>query len=62
MLFDEMVEVLEAAEQTKRKPGRPSELSVADQLLLTLQYWREYRTLFHVGACFGGMNPLPSGS
>lgn len=53
VLFDEMVEVLEAAEQAKRKPGRPSELSVADQLLLTLQYWREYRTLFHVGACFG---------
>ena len=26
---------------------------MADQLLLTLQYWREYRTLFHVGACFG---------
>lgn len=52
-LFNEMIEVLEQAERAKRKPGRPSKLSLADQLLLTLQYWREYRTLFHVGASFG---------
>jgi IS5 family transposase len=53
VLFNEMVEVLEQAERAKRKPGRPSKLSVADQVLLTLQYWREYRTLFHVAASFG---------
>jgi hypothetical protein len=28
--------------------GRPSKLSRADQLLLTLMYWREYRTEFHI--------------
>lgn len=30
--------------------GRPAKLSIADQLLLTLSYWREYRTMFHVAA------------
>ena len=32
--------------------GRPPKLSRADQLLLTLMYWREYRTQFHIAqAC-----------
>lgn len=52
-VFNEMLAVQQGAEQAKRKPGRPSDLSLADQILLTLQYWREYRSLFHVGACFG---------
>lgn len=33
--------------------GRPSKLSIEDQLLLCLSYWREYRTLFHVGMTYG---------
>jgi len=33
--------------------GRPSILSLEDQLLLCLSYWREYRTLFHVGMTYG---------
>ena len=37
----------------KQKPGRPSKLSLEDQLLLTLEYWREYRTYFHVGQSWG---------
>ena len=51
-IFNEMREVQQAAERAKRKSGRPS-LSLEDQLLLTLQYWREYRTLFHVASDFG---------
>ena len=34
-------------------PGRPSKLSIEDQLLLCLSYWHEYRTLFHVGMTYG---------
>ncbi len=34
--------------RTKKKPGRPSFLSIEDQVLLTLEYWREYRTQFHI--------------
>lgn len=33
---------------TQKKPGRPTKLSVEDQLLLMLEYWREYRTQFHI--------------
>jgi hypothetical protein len=51
--FNAMVKVLEEAEQAKRKPGRPSKLSLPDKVLLTLQYWREYRTFFHAGASVG---------
>ncbi|MDM1769308.1 transposase family protein [Acinetobacter sp. 226-4] len=33
--------------------GRPCKLDLRDQLLLCLNYWREYRTLFHVGITYG---------
>ena len=33
--------------------GRPPKLSRADQLLMTLMYWREYRTQFHIADSYG---------
>ena len=33
--------------------GRPSKLSRTDQLLMTLMYWREYRTQFHIAGLYG---------
>lgn len=33
--------------------GRPCKLSQCDQLLLTLMYWREYRTEYHIGLAYG---------
>lgn len=33
--------------------GRPSKLSRADQLLVTLMYLREYRTQFHIAGAYG---------
>ena len=51
-IFNEMLEVQRVAERAKRKSGRPG-MSLENQLLLTLQYWREYRTLFHIGNDFG---------
>ena len=51
--FEAMVEVVEAGERAKTKSGRPPKLSIPDQILLTLSYWREYRTLFHLGAEVG---------
>jgi len=48
--FARMVSVIqEQVEQKKRKPGKPSRLSVEDQVLMSLEYWREYRTYFHIG-------------
>jgi hypothetical protein len=51
--FETMLQVLREHEQRKVKPGRPSTLSLADQLSMTLQYWREYRTYFHIGLSWG---------
>lgn len=48
--FTKMLEVIE---QGLRNFGRPSKLSRPDQLLLTLMYWREYRTEFHIGLAYG---------
>ena len=48
-----MCEVLKAADDSKIVMGRPSKLSLEDQLLLTLCYWREYRTQFHIAASYG---------
>jgi hypothetical protein len=48
-----MLQVLRANEQRKVKPGRPATLSLEDQLLVALQYWREYRTYFHLGLSWG---------
>ena len=48
--FEKMLEVVETG---LRNFGRPSKLSRADQLLMTLMYWREYRTEFHIGLTYG---------
>lgn len=46
-------QMLAAVEQHLREFGRPCTLSRADQLLLTLMYWREYRTQFHIAQTYG---------
>lgn len=51
--FRRMVELVSNRLSRRRKPGRPPKLSVADQVLLTLEYWREYRTLFHLATSWG---------
>ena len=51
--FAEMVEVLRPhLERTGRRGGQ-AKLSVEDQLLVALEYWREYRTQFHIGVSWG---------
>jgi hypothetical protein len=47
------IKMLQVVEQELREFGRPPKLSRADQLLLTLMYWREYRTEFHIGLAYG---------
>jgi hypothetical protein len=46
-------EMLAVVEKGLRNFGRPPKLSRADQLLLTLMYWREYRTEFHIAQSYG---------
>lgn len=51
--FAQMVELVQNQAKTKRKTGRPGKLSWEDQILMTLEYWREYRTYFHIGQAWG---------
>lgn len=46
--FSAMCEVLLEYKQLNTR-GRKSNLSIENQVLLTLSFWREYRTLFHLG-------------
>lgn len=51
--FNEMSEVLKSAEKIKkRQGGKPNKLCVEDQLLMALEYLREYRTYFHLGKSY----------
>jgi hypothetical protein len=54
-VFDRLLRLLEAADifQRKSKAGRKSGLSVLDKLMITLQYWREYRTYRHIAFDYG---------
>ena len=51
--FHEMLDCLEQHQEQKTKSGRPSALSLEEQILLALTYWREYRTLYHISMDFG---------
>lgn len=50
--FMEMCEIAQAVEKRERR-GRKPKLSVEEQVLLTLSFWREYRTMFHLGQDWG---------
>jgi hypothetical protein len=49
-MFEKMLVVVKKG---LRDFGRTPKLSRADQLLMTLMYWREYRTEFHIGLTYG---------
>ncbi len=51
--FGEMVEVLRPHLERQGKRGGQNKLSVEDQLLVALEYWREYRSQFHIGTSWG---------
>ena len=51
--FAEMEAVLLEREAHKKKSGRPAALTPAEQLLLSLEFWREYRTYAHLGDDWG---------
>ena len=51
--FEKMVEIVTRHSQQKKKTGRPGKVSLEDQVLMTLEYWREYRTYFHIGQSWG---------
>jgi Helix-turn-helix of DDE superfamily endonuclease len=54
VVFETMLAVLRRAERKKKKRGgRPNDVALTDRLLMTLMYWREYRTFFHIAQTYG---------
>lgn len=52
--FLKMIGILyEADKKKKSKGGRKNKLCIEDQLLMALEYLREYRTYFHIGKSYG---------
>jgi hypothetical protein len=51
-VFSDMIRVLHAS-QRRRKGGNRRRLSLEACLLMTLEYWREYRTQFHIAHSYG---------
>ncbi|MEO0012591.1 MAG: hypothetical protein RLZZ535_980 [Cyanobacteriota bacterium] len=52
-VFKDMVKIVGGEKALQIKSGRPNKLSIEDQILVTLEYWREYRTYFHIGVSWG---------
>ncbi len=51
--FNKMVEIVrESEKQRKKLSGRPLKLSYEDQVLMSLEYLREYRTYFSLGQIY----------
>jgi hypothetical protein len=51
--LEQMADLLRPQLDRKGKRGGQCKLSVEDQLLLVLEYWREYRTQFHIATTWG---------
>jgi hypothetical protein len=51
--FNAMVKALQPVECSTLKPGVKPKLGLAERVLLALEYWREYRTYFHIGSSWG---------
>jgi hypothetical protein len=51
--FCKMLEILIASDKKKKsKGGRKNKLSIENQLLIVLEYIREYRTYFHISGSY----------
>ncbi len=50
--FNKMVELVQLKKPSGRR-GRPFKLSVEEQVLMMLEYLREYRTYAHIAASYG---------
>ena len=51
--FEKMLKILSDADRKKKaRGGRRNKLNLKDQLLVTFEYIREYRTYFHIGKSY----------
>lgn len=53
-IFNKILEILKIEELKKsKKGGKPNKLLLENRLLMALEYWREYRTYFHIADSYG---------
>ena len=51
--FKAMLKALQPEWRTPPKPGAKPKLDLNDRILVALEYWREYRTYFHISTNWG---------
>ena len=51
--FSRRVKVLTPQWRSPPKPGAKPKLDLEARILVTLEYWREYRTYFHIATSWG---------
>lgn len=51
--FNAMLKALKPEWRVSPKPGTKPKLDLDDRVLVALEYWREYRTYFHIGSSWG---------
>lgn len=51
--FKQLVKALRPMWRPIPKPGAQPKLALEDRVLVALEYWREYRTYFHIGSSWG---------
>ncbi|MCY7276349.1 MAG: IS5 family transposase [Phormidesmis sp. CAN_BIN44] len=51
--FKRIVKALKPQWRPTPKPGAKPKLELEDRVLVALEYWREYRTYFHIGSSWG---------
>lgn len=53
LTFKKMIDALKPLFSRDDKRGPKFKLCLQEQILITLEYWREYRTYFHIGTSWG---------
>lgn len=51
--FKQLVKALKPYWRATPKPGAKPKLALAERVLVCLEYWREYRSYFHIGSSWG---------
>ncbi|NJM48646.1 MAG: transposase family protein [Alkalinema sp. RU_4_3] len=51
--FQLILKALKPFWRTPSTPGAKPKLPLVDWILICLEYWREYRTYFHIGSSWG---------
>lgn len=51
--FKQMVKALKPQWRPIPKPGAKPKIGIEERVLVALEYWREYRTYFHIGSSWG---------